>query len=525
MARNSRVILAKDINIDRNYVNVLDYTEQEMLNLCIANKLYDNNTYSFVRQTKNTIDTNCSYNIALQCNYLAFQNSDYSNKWFFAWIDDVEYISNGTTRIHYRIDSWSTWFDYWKTKICNVVREHVNDDTIGLHTVPENINAGEMILESEEEIQMYSDNNYYFIIEGTYNPTTEKDFDGVGIYNGISSGAYLFAFRNYGSSSPSATARNINNFISKINSDAKIESINNMYILPGWLIDALGTTDNSYEAALGSYTSYLINNSNDFIEIPNTFSKTKSFSTYTPKNNKCFVYPYNYLLVDNHVGNYNILKYEDFNPNNEELEPQFSVIASLAVGGSVKLVPRGYKNIDYNYQESIPLAKFPTCSWSSDAFTNWLVSNAVNIGSSIVDIGTGIATGNVASISGNVAGLIGNFYEANLQPNIDGGNNTGDVTFSAGKNTFSLYHMRSKDEYMKIIDEFFTRYGYKVNRLKKPNIVGRPIFNYVEIASNDEIGTGTVPAQFMEEINNACRKGVTIWHNHSNIGNYNLNNK
>jgi len=28
----------------------------------------------------------------------------------------------------------------------------------------------------------------------------------------------------------------------------------------------------------------------------------------------------------------------------------------------------------------------------------------------------------------------------------------------------------------------------------------------------------------MEEINNACRKGVTIWHNHANIGNYNLSN-
>ena len=28
----------------------------------------------------------------------------------------------------------------------------------------------------------------------------------------------------------------------------------------------------------------------------------------------------------------------------------------------------------------------------------------------------------------------------------------------------------------------------------------------------------------MSEINNACRKGVTIWHNHDNVGNYSLDN-
>ncbi|MBQ2350319.1 MAG: hypothetical protein II393_03535, partial [Cytophagales bacterium] len=79
---------------------------------------------------------------------------------------------------------------------------------------------------------------------------------------------------------------------------------------------------------------------------------------------------------------------------------------SVSVGGSVRLVPRNYKNIDKNYDESLPLAKFPTCSWSSDAFTNWLVSNAVNIGSQVVSTGVGIATGNVPSVAGNIANII-----------------------------------------------------------------------------------------------------------------------
>lgn len=519
---NSKILLVKNIHIDKQYTNVLSYTEAQMLELCQDNLVAQADNYSFLRPT-GSIMAGFTYAQCLQANYIAFQNPDYSNKWFFAWIDDVIYKGDKNTEITFTIDAWSTWFDYWQKKVCFIKRQHVNNDTIGLHTIPENIDAGEMILEEEEEILLYNDSNYYFILEGTYNPTTGKDFDGIGIYNGIASGSYLFAFKNY-VNSPSFVATNINNFIKKINSDGKIESINNMYILPAWIIDNLGTTDNSYQGAIGSYTSYLINNSNDFIEIANTFNKTNSFKTYSPKNNKCFTYPYNYLIIDNHVGNYNILRYEDFSPENPSLVPQLVVQASLAVGGSVRLVPRAYKNIDYNYQESIPLAKFPTCSWSSDAFTNWLVSNAVNVGSSLVNLGAGIATGNVASVSGNIAGLIGNFYSANLQPNIEGGNNTGDIIFSSGKNTFSLYHMRSKNEYMKIIDDYFSRFGYKINNIETPNIVGRQYWNYVEIGDSEEIGYGEVPSKFMDIINNACRKGVTIWHNHANVGNYSLNN-
>ena len=151
--------------------------------------------------------------------------------------------------------------------------------------------------------------------------------------------------------------------------------------------------------------------------------------------------------------------------------------------------------------------------------------NAVNIGSQVVSTGVGVATGNVPSVAGNIANIIGQFYQATLLPSIQGGNNTGDVNFSARKNTFSIHHMRVKTEYLKIIDDYFTRFGYAIKSLEMPNITGRRYWNYVEIASSEEIGYGEVPSKFMDTINNACRKGVTIWHNHNNIGNYSLDNK
>lgn len=128
------------------------------------------------------------------------------------------------------------------------------------------------------------------------------------------------------------------------------------------------------------------------------------------------------------------------------------------------------------------------------------------------------------SASGSVLNVIGQFYKASLLPNIEGGQPTGDVIWGADRNVFTFKEMRSKNEYIKIIDDYFTRYGYKTNLVKLANITGRAYWNYVEIGSTDVIGVGTVPSSYMEEINNACRKGVTIWHSHDNLGDFSLNN-
>lgn len=89
----------------------------------------------------------------------------------------------------------------------------------------------------------------------------------------------------------------------------------------------------------------------------------------------------------------------------------------------------------------------------------------------------------------------------------------------------NFHKLRVKTECLKIIDDYFTRFGYAVKSLAMPNITGRKYWNYVEIGASEEIGYGEVLAKYMDTINNACRRGVTIWHNHANVGNYSLNNE
>lgn len=141
----------------------------------------------------------------------------------------------------------------------------------------------------------------------------------------------------------------------------------------------------------------------------------------------------------------------------------------------------------------------------------------------------GLATGNPVITGSSLskgADLMIKGIEASMAPPQNHGNtNNGDIMLSMSENCFHIFRMSIKNEYARRIDKFFTKYGYRVNELKVPNITGRPIFNYIQIASDENIGFGSIPSKYLDVINKACRNGVTIWHNHENIGNYNLNNR
>ena len=124
----------------------------------------------------------------------------------------------------------------------------------------------------------------------------------------------------------------------------------------------------------------------------------------------------------------------------------------------------------------------------------------------------------------NIAGLIGDFKKASLLPNVEQGQNTGDVLYSTENNNFRFYKMRCNVESWKIIDDYFTRYGYKILRVKIPEINSRTYWNYVEIGNGETLAVGDIPQADLDIINKVAQRGFTIWHNHANIGNYNLTN-
>lgn len=521
MARNGRILLCKGIKLDRNYRNVLNYSESQMLELCSQNIVAQAEDYSFIRD-KGTIKVGFNYDTVLSCNYIAFENPDYAGKWFFAFIDKVNFISPGATEIEYTIDIWSTWFSYWVQMPCFVVREHVSNDTIGLHTVPENIDVGEVIEEQVTEDLSY---NYYWVaISSSWDIYTQKQFSAITVVDKAIWGKKIYLIK-----ATQQSLVNLGLFIFKTAYDKHIEDIGDIFIVPDVCIDETILTQREF--TIGDETGYYYETPTADFNI-NSFNteiqKRHSFSDYTPKNNKCFVYPYNYLFVSNNQGSYNIFKYEDFYSDT----CIFRNDNVLSIGGSGRIVPLNYKKMAVDDDDAIVLGKFPICGWSSDSFTNWLTQNSVNLATNFAQSVTEAPQTKGMSIANNIMSQIGGFYTASLLPNIEHGNmNVGDVIYATDRNLFSFREMRVKTEYMQIIDNFFSRFGYKINLTKMANLTGRQNYNYVEIGqdetlayTNTQKNTGSIPSNALETINNCFRSGVTIWHNHENLGNFNVDN-
>src|SRR5699024_8788953 len=66
----------------------------------------DNATY--VRKD-NKIYFDEKYDNLIQYNYLMYQNESYSDKWFYAFITNMNYENNQTTSIEFITDVWQTW--------------------------------------------------------------------------------------------------------------------------------------------------------------------------------------------------------------------------------------------------------------------------------------------------------------------------------------------------------------------------------------------------------------------------------
>lgn len=562
MAIQSEIYLAKGIRLDRDYNNVLNYTPQQVLAYVQSKQTAHAGNYSFVRD--GSISVAFQYSTCLESNYIAFQNKNYSNRWFFAWIDEVRYVSDGTTEIKYTVDSWSTFFSSLNTSGgCYIIREHANDDTIGANTIDEGLAVPEVeqinIMETNEIDQaMYIcvATNWDPSIKSSIHPNNDNpsdpnavtDSDGEG-YNGMSmfnkntfgSMLCLFTFDDTG-------LRNLQRFLLATNRQGHIEDVHDMFIIPACIftnqIDLINKDWWFYYYRIASQpivefniqykvVSYMSSNREQIFSYNVEYTPVYNYDAeYHVKNNKLFCFPYNYLMVTNNIGQQNIYKLEEFNDvegfqaNDKILQVQMS----LSIGMSGRIVPVNYKGRHFDFDECVQLAKFPTCSWSADSYTNWLTQQSVNSSNPALSLGADIVAGGsiiggiIASAATEIATFYGGYKKAQLLPEITGGQATGDVNFGNHNNHFTLVQYRIKLQHLKQIDDYFSRYGYKTLRVKAPNITGRQNWNYIQIGSTESIGFGDIPERDLNNINRACRKGVTIWHKHANIGNFNLTN-
>ena len=452
------------------------------------------------------------YDEIIQYNYVMYQNEAYSNKWFYAYIDKMEYISDGMTAVHISTDCFQTWQFDLTYKRTFVEREHTNDDTIGANTVPEGLERGEYVTNgtiTEQILAKCANLNYRIVAAlsdlSPINNSIPTGFTNTPIYGGVSSGLTYVVCE---------TEVALNGLVGVYDSATKADAIYSVFITPKTLIPDLeiswsaGTTDRLGFLA-PSFTSTTIGSF--------SLARPTTINGYIPVNNKLKVYPYNYCYITNNTGAEVELHYEDFTGGTAS----FTSVGVINSGCSIKAYPTNYKGQTSYYNAGIMGPKLPVCSWNSDSYTNWLTQNSMNIAmQNISNIGK-LAMLPAGGIGAAMAGLSlfesvtqveSERYQASLMPDQARGNTNGsDINYGFEKCGFQIIPMSIKAEYARIIDDYFSMYGYKTNRVKVPNVTGRTNWNFVKT-----IGcyiAGDIPQEDMAKIKEMFDAGVTFWHN------------
>lgn len=522
-----------NVPIENDYKHTLYFTsksaqETYFKSKKVANYSYDD--FSF-QQTNGMMRLPISYDNAVNCNYVMYKNN---SKWYYAFIVEYQYHGDDQTNIKIETDVIQTWLFDYQIKPSFVEREHVTDDTIGLHTFPEGLEMGEYVVNYKYVHNPFTDLK---IVVGV----TENYMGELGNiakqYNGIYSGLIYYAFDNN-----MAGYIALNNFIQAY-ADSKVsttEAIQCMFLAPSVMCKTAHDEDSNRE----DYGIYSVA-STDLGKINISRTKILQNKSYTPKNNKLYCYPYKYLHVSNNNGGSAIYQLEHFAINGATGSGViFQLDGCLTPGCSIRAVPKYYKGTDAfegsldNDEEGINMGKYPILNWSSDVYTNWLTQNGVNIGLNLVSgLGSIVAGGAIMSATGGALGgtgvvggitqitsQLGQIHQMSMTPPQSNGNiNSGDVITASGKNSLFFYGMSIKDEYMRIIDDYFSMFGYKCNRVKVPNKNHRPGWWYTKTIDANIIGN--VPQSDLQLIKTCYNNGITFWKDPDNVKNYSINNQ
>ena len=346
MPKNSKITIAKNIRVDRDYINVCD---ADMLAAVNSNAVASASNYSFIRKNR-SIKVSFTYAQCVQCNYMAFQNPDYSNRWFFAWIDNIEYIGENTCQIDFTIDHFSTWWSALNKTSVFTEREHVASDSYGLHTLPEPVKPDMMI--SQGVVQRFFSNYRIavFWLPAQINNSNFHYIDIDGVYSPHNLNVYPCTLGGIGA---------LNNDLSNTGGELSNANIIAINLIPTAFFDSLP-----------EYSPYWFYGAHNAVTIVNNMPKPVNLNGYIPVNNKCLMYPYTYIVADNGT-NEKIYKYEKF--SNIAQGATLNISAAPQPNGTASLYPFNYDGITgANVAESLTLGDLPMVPFMTDSYAAWL---------------------------------------------------------------------------------------------------------------------------------------------------------
>lgn len=443
---------------------------------------------------ENAINVEKNANDIYDCDYMIFQNANYSNRYFYAFITKIEWVNTEISKIYYEIDVMQTWFRELRMNPVFIERCHAERDEVGDNLKPENLELGEYVIFNDSETKTGFFNSFYIVVAASVDKNGE---DSTGAVSGqIYSGLNYMVF---------TSAASVNTFLDKLTTQNKSSAVVSIFMYPKAFVTSSGTWT--------AYKSY---------STPKNITKV---GTYTPRNKKLLTYPFNFLLVSNMAGGAATFRYEFFNSSN----CQFQIFMDYTPNPTAICTPLQYKCNGLNWNEKLTMDGFPQCGWTIDTYKAWLAQNGSQTG--IHNLGTAFSA-ITKLLTGNIAGAIGSGFtiaesmakisatEA-LPPQAHGaaGNST---LMSASAKDFYFLNMGITPEYAISIDQYFDMFGYSQKRVMTLNIHLRKAYNYIQTI-NCVLGNNGAPSPAHKKICQIFDAGITFWHGNY-LGNYSVDN-
>lgn len=433
------VKILKGIELDRDLENTYRFASlsaQQNFFSARAKHMLGNEPMTglrYIRTGEDSIKVELKTAALYDCNYLMFQNTGYKDKsgrsrWFYAFIDRVDYVNEETSEIFYTIDPMQTWLFDFKFADCMVEREHVRDDRIGKNVISEPVECGEYMQEVSANIVPPTSFKYkggiittkpinmgtlpsntitiHITSSASVSFSRPKPYAGVDVGGALNTtgtvGQYPTDLSWYADFSlvknEEATGKyHSNNTVTAPDVlNIKYYSLQNLI---SWIanaqIDGMDAKDIyavfiypdyfSSEGDGGVFDEYGAGSKEKIMtfDMSDTAGFKKTDGTFfTPRNNKLYTFPYTRLTVSSHYGNVAHYKFELFDNG---FKPKFKLLSILTATPQAALIPAGYRAKIDSIDDMVTLPYAIEIPVKGDAFKTYIAENKGNIIASLAN--------------------------------------------------------------------------------------------------------------------------------------------
>ncbi|MBO6256105.1 MAG: hypothetical protein J6O49_21080 [Bacteroidaceae bacterium] len=528
---NSTIEFFSDINLSDKYTDSLYFASVNAKDTYFTNltKVARVLTCSYTRENRGYVRVEVPMSTLIGATYMRFKNTSFENKWFYAFVKNVNYINNQTTEVMFELDPLMTWMGTFTLNECYIERQHTLNDGIGNNICEEGLPLGEYVIEGQDRITLGSRK-----IAIIYLSPNQTGADGQWL-GGTYTGCHV-AFAD--------TPQQADSILDNLVAQNLIDNVGTLMMIPSEIADA---TEGRGEKQVSVSKPY------------------SGLSGYVPRNKKLFCYPYKYMRVDNSEGSEVEYLYEYFNTlpdTTSSGDCTFTVEYTFNGRAEASIAPENYKGLSATpvYNERLGMGNFPMCAWGTNSYLGYLAqknayleqnewkglvggamggfASGAGFGLHATPVGAPMGSlsasgGIIGGITGTVLGgaigaakpVIENMIENKVRPTSPAtpkGSAVADNMWAHVEKCFRVNKMCITKNYGMMLDSYFDMFGYAIKQHGVPNMNARPNWTFVKTIGCN-VG-GAIPADDASVIEAIFDNGIRFWKNHNNIGNYSLNN-